>query len=326
MPAVWMGAPPEFATPKPGTRRPVVVVADTPVATHPWLPDEVVDRAPTVAGEPLGEVGLRSESMMDNSLLSRLQSHAGHGTFIAGLVRQRCPSARILSVSLFGADGVVSEVTLLNVLAQLVVRQVRARRGLEAEEIDVVSLSLGYYHEAPEDEAYTVMLASRVRALGLLGITVVASAGNDATVRPALPAAFAPGGMDGEPVADRVPLVAVGALNPDGTSALFSNDGPWVTAWRPGVMLLSTFPRVDAGESAAVETVSPWGMQRASLDPDDFSRGFAMWSGTSFAAPLFAAETAAQLDAAGLPSEDVICDRVARAWDVLASMTELRRP
>jgi subtilisin family serine protease len=34
------------------------------------------------------------------------------------------------------------------------------------------------------------------------------------------------------------------------------------------------------------------GSWRETLDPDDFTSGFAIWSGTSFAAPLFAGEVA----------------------------------
>ena len=34
---------------------------------------------------------------------------------------------------------------------------------------------------------------------------------------------------------------------------------------------------------------------RESIDPDDFSGGFGVWSGTSFAAPVLAGQLAAQL-------------------------------
>ena len=67
-------------------------------------------------------------------------------------------------------------------------------------------------------------------------MTVVCSAGNDATDRPVFPAAWCPwpdptqtSTCHADPNA--VPIVAVGALNPNGTDALFSNVGPWVRAW-----------------------------------------------------------------------------------------------
>ena len=37
------------------------------------------------------------------------------------------------------------------------------------------------------------------------------------------------------------------------------------------------------------------GETRASMDPDDFTAGFAVWSGTSFAAPVFAGQLAEAL-------------------------------
>jgi subtilisin family serine protease len=36
-------------------------------------------------------------------------------------------------------------------------------------------------------------------------------------------------------------------------------------------------------------------LARGTMDPDDFSSGFGVWSGTSFAAPIFASEVAAFL-------------------------------
>ena len=45
---------------------------------------------------------------------------AGHGTFIAGIVRQAAPDADILSIRVAGALGVVDESTLLETVAQVV--------------------------------------------------------------------------------------------------------------------------------------------------------------------------------------------------------------
>jgi subtilisin family serine protease len=100
--------------------------------------------------------------------------------------------------------------------------------------------------------------------------------------------------MPDEP--ERVPITTVGALNPDGTVALFSNDGPWVRFWRPGAALVSTFPTTyDGSREASNELFGDNGEIRAALDPDDYSAGFAVWSGTSFAAPLFAGQLADRL-------------------------------
>ena len=104
--------------------------------------------------------------------------------------------------------------------------------------VDVVSLSLGYFCESPPDVAYTSTLKAAIDALLNLGVIVVAAAGNYAVRRRFYPAAFAAAPRP----AGAVPLVSVGALNPNGTRALFSDDGPWVTAWAPGAMVVSTFP------------------------------------------------------------------------------------
>jgi subtilisin family serine protease len=97
---------------------------------------------------------------------------------------------------------------------------------------------------------------------------------------------------------DVVPVSTVGALNPDTTTAMFSNDGPWVRYLRHGAALVSTFPTTfDAAQGPSYELRLPDGEVRSSLDPDDFSSGFGVWSGTSFAAPVFAGEVAAALAA-----------------------------
>jgi len=156
-------------------------------------------------------------------------------------------------------------------------------------------MSLGYYHEEAGDAAFDALLHGPLALLGRYGVSVVASAGNDATARPSYPAAFAP--VDGLGTDETtVPVVAVGALNPDGTVALFSNDGAWVRFWRPGVSLISTMPTTfDGSAEATAVLVGQRGEIRAGLDPDDFTAGFAVWSGTSFAAPVLAGQVAAGL-------------------------------
>ena len=93
----------------------------------------------------------------------------------------------------------------------------------------------------------------------------------------------------------RVPLVSVGAQNPNATDALFTNAGTWVSAYAPGAALMSTMPPFEGG----LEPIA-WtrliGRVRESIDPDDFRSvtdaggrtwGFGLWSGTSFAAPVW---------------------------------------
>jgi subtilisin family serine protease len=107
----------------------------------------------------------------------------------------------------------------------------------------------------------------------------------------------------------------VGALNPNGSKALFSDDGRWVRAWVPGAAVVSTFPTdINGSRSPEIRTRAhpagemppAAGLPRESLDPDDYSDGFAAWSGTSFSAPLLAAQIASALleGAAARPLND----------------------
>ena len=130
------------------------------------------------------------------------------------------------------------------------------------------------------------------------------SAGNDGVTKPSFPAAFAPivdrfvspvVPLDpAELSSDLAPIVAVGALNPDGTTALFSNDGPWVTTSRVGASMVSTAPAVVSGALTASRAVPGlWdATERRTINPDGCTGGFVVWSGTSFAGPLVAGQIA----------------------------------
>jgi subtilisin family serine protease len=170
-----------------------------------------------------------------------------------------------------------------------------------------------------------------LRALGALGVAVVTSAGNDATTRPMFPAAFAPHpqGLVRRNEPGVLPIVSVGALNPDGSIAMFSNEGPWVRVHRPGAALVSTLPvTFDASRAPSLETTYR-GEVRATIDPDDFSSGFGTWSGTSFAAPILAGEIAEWLNASSRLRADTVSAESALdlGWDALRNFVpRLRRP
>jgi len=155
--------------------------------------------------------------------------------------------------------------------------------------VDVLNLSLGYYHEDPNDIAFDGPFAAILADFGRWGVAVVASAGNSGTTRPMYPAAFAAAPDD----PSRVPQVTVGALNADGTSvAYFSNAGEWVTALRVGASLVSTVPTTLSGDAQPAAGLTYQGFHRTTPDPDAYASGFATWSGTSFAGPVLAAEIA----------------------------------
>ena len=163
--------------------------------------------------------------------------------------------------------------------------------------VDVLNLSLSYYHETPEDGLFGLALFDILKALRLLGCVVVTSAGNDSIDRPAFPAALWPwpGADNGLQPDDGTRQLAVGALNPNRHStALFSNVGPWVNAYAPGAAVVSTIPAFQGGLQATARDDYD-GRRRETIDPDDYRGGFATWSGTSFAAPLVAGWVAAEL-------------------------------
>jgi subtilisin family serine protease len=91
-----------------------------------------------------------------------------------------------------------------------------------------------------------------------------------------------------------VPITSVGALNPNGTDALFSNTGTWVRAYAPGASVMSTSPQFQGGLLPMARTEA-YHRIRESADPDDYTGRFALWSGTSFSAPLLAGRVAARL-------------------------------
>jgi hypothetical protein len=311
-----------------GCRRPVVAVLDTGVRAHPWLDvrrnpaggylvdpaDGFVMDDPGIQAVVYAESSFAAAEQGDASrqpitdgwdgpvagdpLLGELNDAIGHGTFISGIVRQAAPDARVLSIRIMHSDDVVYEGDLLCALALLADRIAAAEDGSMAEMVDVVSLSLGYFDESPADIAYGSGLWQVIQVLLDLGVAVVAAAGNYSTSRRFYPAAFS---LRSSPV----PVISVGALNPNGSKALFSDGGRWVRAWAAGAAVVSSYPDdVDGSLAPSVRVpADPGGAapgdgrpdDREALDPDDFRGGFAAWSGTSFAAPLIAAHLAARL-------------------------------
>ena len=158
-------------------------------------------------------------------------------------------------------------------------------------------MSLGYYHESAGDAAFDPLLLAPVRALGALGVAVVVSAGNDATLRPMYPAAFAPhpGGLVPAPRPTRCRWWPWAPPTPTARWPCSPTRGPGCRPTGPGAALVSTLPPFDAARSPSLERGSPGVARRSTIDPDDFSSGFGVWSGTSFASPVLAGEIAQHL-------------------------------
>jgi subtilisin family serine protease len=344
-------------------RRPVVAVLDTGVRPHPWLEGEPGHPGGPysaaadgfVAVDPRIQDAIRREGEharargdkprqvirvpwdtpdADYAFVGELNPALGHGTFIAGIVRQAAPDARVLAVRAMHSDDVCSEGDIICGLRHLAWRIVHAEAGDLAATVDVLSLSWGYFSESRHDRVVTSGLWKAIKVLLDLGVVVVVAAGNYAMSQEFYPAAFSQ-----EPVgAGQVPVISVGALNPNGTKASFSNDGHWVTAWARGASVISTYP-VDVDGSRSPELRIPGNRKppgelppgREALDLDDYSAGFAVWSGTSFSAPYLAALVAGSLlEGAGslpldVPGKQAAAERAAAALERLrAKEQELR--
>jgi hypothetical protein len=322
-------------------RRPVIAVLDTGISAHEWfgttdrdtgLPPggfirvlKEVQDAITASSREAGTGARVIEDHWDadvpaNPLTGELDRHVGHGTFIAGIIRQVAPDSEVAVARVMAGDGVAYESDVLAALERLVeqVRAAQAPGGNPGDMIDILSISIGYYVETVEDEAETTEFARLLGELSDLGVLVVAAAGNDATTRPFFPAALA----TTPPQGGGQPVLSVGALNPNGTKAFFSNQAPWVHAWATGAAVVSTFPKL-RGSTGPANAIRE--LDRESLDPDDFTSGFAMWHGTSFAGPHAAAALANRLieqaDAdseelrMGLVSREAMRERARRAVD-----------
>jgi hypothetical protein len=196
----------------------------------------------------------------------------GHGLFIAGIIMRLAPHVAIRQVKVLDPAGVTDDAT--------------AAVGLARAGAPVVNLSFGgYTHENTPPTALATALARYP------DVVMVAAAGNNHEARKFWPAAFPQ-------------VVAVGAVDTRHAApkrAVFSNYGPWVDVYAPGVQIQSTYLKA---------------MWKLRSDPTArLINGYATWSGTSFAAPQVAALIAQGIPAAGS----------ARAAEtaVLASATQL---
>lgn len=257
----------------------VVAILDTDCWTaHPWLTGFVTRVLPPGATweDPVTDYDLVEP------LVGLTDSHSGHGTFIAGVIRQLAPNARIRVYPVMHSDGVVLQSDLVTQLAQI-------SSEPAANKPDVILTSFGGY--ASGSSGITSLEPTFI-ALNKAGATLVASAGNDASAEEMYPAAFSD-------------VIGVGALTRRGTAAIYSNEAPWVDTWFPGSSIVSTLPPFAGSKSPGLARPAnpalPVLRPRQGSDPDDLSYKFGIWSGTSFAAAICAGLLARHLPAPGGP-------------------------
>lgn len=214
---------------------------------------------------------------------SQLNDYAGHGTFIAGVIRSVAPRAEVLVRRGFGPGGVVLESKLVKTLDEII----------EKDDPDIISMSAGTYtYDAGGLHTFAVF-AERLRHHK--GVVMVVAAGNDDDRKAFWPAA-APY------------TVSVGALGTHWRGrAGFSNFGGWVDVYAPGQDLINAFP---VGTYTYREP--PHVVAGKPLRTEVF-HGMARWSGTSFSTPLVAGLIAARMSRTGENGRDAAAALIAEA-------------
>ena len=201
----------------------------------------------------------------------KLDFAAGHGTFAAGIVRLVDPDARILVYAALDSDGLGSE----NDIACAMIQAVR-------DGADVLNLSLGM-HTVDNEPSLAFEIALEVieeivrddpeRDLPV----IVASAGNYGDEVPVWPAALA---------ASSGMVIAVAGLTPELQPADWSSFGDWVTFSCVGEGIVSTF--VPGDEDPQFSATRPGSPAPDHYPLNDVGDPWAVWTGTSFAAPQIA--------------------------------------
>jgi Subtilase family len=198
--------------------------------------------------------------------LQDIPKYAGHGTFVAGVVKCMAPGATVFVNSHFTMSGAVEEYSLIQALEELI----------QDQSPDLLSLSAGVYTD--NDFPPLAFIDFRDRHPD---IPLIAAAGNDSTDRPFYPAALPW-------------VVGVGALATDQRHrAWFSNYGDWVKVYALGEGLVNAY-------ATGIYTYQEPPKQPAKQT----FYGMARWDGTSFSTPLVAGLIAEEMAASGTSAQD----------------------
>ncbi len=248
-----------------------VYVADTGLLTdaeadHPWL--RGVRRVPGQSPDPAG-VDLDGKTM--------IPSYAGHGTFVAGIIRCLAPGTDVIVSNVFKVAGSTLESDL--------VKELDRALGLG---VDVFNLSIATTTRKTLPLLGFDGFLQRLRHYK--GVACVVAAGNNAYHKPTFPAAYPE-------------TVSVGALGADWRGrARFSNYGGWVDVYAPGRNLVNAF------------ATGPYKCQDYPYKGKTRNfYGMARWSGTSFSAPIVTGLIAARMSRTGENGQEAAAAVLAEA-------------
>lgn len=203
--------------------------------------------------------------------------YAGHGTFVAGVLRCMAPGAQVHVANIFDIAG--------SALESHFVRRLNAAFDFGFEVLHLTASCM---------TRKNVQLIALEAWLELLrpykGVVCVAPAGNNHTRRPSWPGAF-PG------------VISVGAIGTGRRSrAYFSDYGGWVNVYTLGQNLINAY-----ASGTYICQIPPFKGQERTFS------GLAQWSGTSFSAPIVTGMIAARMARCGESAQEAAAHLLARA-------------
>jgi hypothetical protein len=221
----------------------------------------------------------------------QIDQHAGHGMFIAGLIRCVAPQANVFVANTMRWAGAMHEYEVARTIL----------KALDASPApDIISLSAGCLINVDKNPPPQAMLGVMRRLSEPdCDTLLVVAAGNDGH-GPESNEVFYPAAFAGQERFDEF-LVAVGALTEERDGrACFSNFGDWVTVYEDGENLINAFPtgqytyREPLGATKPPQCIYHNPPLEAgctcvtapAIGAVTRFRGMASWSGTSFSTPI----------------------------------------
>ncbi len=206
-----------------------------------------------------------------------IRPYAGHGTFVAGVIRCMAPKATIRVANIFNTAGSGLE-------SEFVLRLNKAWDfGFEILHITASCLTRNNYQLIALDAWLKQLKAYK-------GVVCIAPAGNNNTRRPSWPGALPD-------------VLCVGALSTDWCSrAYFSNHGSYVDVYAPGQNLINAY-----ADGTYKCEIAPYAGQERTF------KGLAQWSGTSFSTPVVTGLIAARMTHCGETARDAAEALLAKA-------------